>query len=305
MENKTVILTWQEIVGLIAPGVELDQKGMSSLITQARQLGIGKVISFQKTAYSQKDLDRLKIIINWWNFLNKSTIPELRDLKTEKKIQKLVIESVGNKKPLIIYSIFCPSYKKGKGAYGYRTNIGKNTKAFISKLISFINCSSDFGLDTSAKVYFSDLLLENYLKLKGTNYQQDLEKNYQDFKKEVLRTGKGKIKISKLSSFKEIQKKIGEKGILGGPIGVPRNVYETVFTRNKIFYLGQLGWNEKMVKERTSVLARCYSFMGEALRKKFPKGIMFWTESAYERGKMYSGFSQENPLPIIYPQKNE
>jgi len=64
-----------------------------------------------------------------------------------------------------------------------------------------------------------------------------------------------------------------------------------------------LGWEDSLVVDRTKTLARCYSYMGDVFRKKYPDGIMFWVESAYERGKMYSGMNLHYPIPIIYPLK--
>jgi len=305
MKNK--ILSWKELVKYlrIFPSAR-EIKDISSLITQCRLNGVGAPVSYQKTKYSDRDLKLIKKIIRWWVFLAQKSNEEFRDKYTSREIAKCIIHSIILNKPLIVYSIFCPSYRKGIGAVGYTGVVGDYTQKMIIKYIDFIYGSNQLGMDTRGKVYFSDLLLENYQKLKNTTYEKDLRANYIHFRKLFReRDYKKLISVSLLSRITYFRKNIGKEGIVRGPLNIPPKIFNIVRERNSIFYKKVLGWSEKQVIERTKILARCYSFMGGYFRKKFPYGIMYWVESAYERGKMYHGDNQKLPIPIIYPRKND
>jgi len=305
MKNK--ILSWYELVKYLRlfPSTERI-KDISGLITQCRLNGIGIPVSYQKTRYSDKDLKLIKKIIKWWVFLTQKSNEEFRDQYTSKAIANAIIHAVIFNKPLIIYSVFCPSYRKGIGAIGYTGMVGDYTQKMIIKYINFIYGSNQLGVNTSGKVYFSDLLLENYQKLKNTTYEKDLRSNYIHFRKLFRKKDYKKlISVSLLSRITYFRKNIGKEGITRGPINIPPEIFNVVRERNSIFYKKVLGWSEKQVIERTKILARCYSFMGDYFRKKFPYGIMYWVESAYERGRMYHGNHQKLPIPIIYPRKND
>lgn len=282
----------------------LQQKDLSSLITYSRQLGLGEPITFQKTSYSQKDLEHLRILLSWWNLVNLISNKEWRDKITARIIQRNAILSLIENKPLEIYSIFCPSYKKGNGEYGYMGVIGNHTKAYIHKLSGFVKLSKELGLSIHATAYFSDLLLENYECIQGTTYKEDLKTNYLSFKREFLDVGNF-VETKLLSSINELSKGIGEKGIRKGVINIPIEIFEKILERNKVFYINGLGWTNSMVKERTDILISSYSLMGLVFRKMYPNGIMFWVESAYERGVMYNGYDQDAPIPTIYPIKDD
>ena len=281
------------------------EKDLSSLITQARQFGLGRPVSFQKTEYTDSDLNKLKILISWWQLLNKISIPEWRDTLTTRKIQRIICSSLVDNRPLTFYAIFCPSYKKGIGVSGYTGKIGNHTKSYIRKYSNFVTETQKIGFMTNAVAYFSDLLLENFEKLIGTDYKKDLRNNFLSFKKEFSVASKRKIETRLLSEIDAFKSTIGEQGTLDGKINIPKKFFNIVMERNKVFYLNELGWSVQTVKERTEILARCYSKMGEVFREIYPNGVMFWVESAYERGSMYSGVQQDNPIPIIYPTKNE
>ncbi|MCJ7805297.1 hypothetical protein MUP46_01500 [Patescibacteria group bacterium] len=305
MKNKA-IFTWKEIVELLTGnGHAVSCADMSSLITYSRQRGIGTAISYQKTSYSEEGLKNLKRLVRWWIYLDDFTIPEWRNAIITKKIQKIVVGSLKNNLPLTLYAVFCPSYKKGVGVSGYTGKLGMHTKRYIQKMSEFVLSTEDAGLKVKGTAFFSDLLLENYKRLVGTNYKKDLASNFREFKKDIKKNSKGKIKSALLSSIMALKRDVGEKGIKTGPLGISGELFNTVFKRNRVFYTNQLGWSEPMVKERTEVLARSYAKLGEYFRKKYPEGIMFWVESAYERGAMYSGNNQQDPIPIIYPKKDE
>lgn len=299
------IYNWKQLVACLNVVEDKNQQDISSLVTYARQAGIGKAVSFQKTAYTDIDLDKMNKLVEWWNFLNNNTSAEWRDKVTSNKIEKIVSRAVSEDSFIHIYAVFCPSYNKGKGSYGYAGICGNHTLNMIKKMTIFFNKTFKKGIKIKATAFFSDLLLENYTKLKNTSYKADLEKNFQDFKNKFSKESDGQIEVKKLSSIKDLLDKMGEEGIINGDLGVPKNIYLRTLKRNEIFYKTQLGWSDREIIDRSQTLARCYSFMGTIFRKYFPNSIMYWVESAYERGSMYSGVYQDDPIPIIYPIKDE
>lgn len=128
--------------------------------------------------------------------------------------------------------------------------------------------------------------------------------NFNDFIKSIDRY-KNIINCSLLSSEEELNLKIGKAGLKMQNM-IPRDVFINVYNRNICFYKNILGWSDSDIYERTEVLATCYNIMGNYFKHKYgDSSIMFWTESAYERARMYSGLSQDKPLPILFPVKHE
>jgi hypothetical protein len=297
--------TWAQLMSYVQSDFRaLNFRDIASLLTYARQSGIGKAISFQKTSYSNADLIKAKRLIYWWKILNENSAYEWRDKRISEKIQKVLTNSVATNVPFDLFAVFCPSYRTGHGVYGYTGLSGDHTRTLIHEMSKLVKKTNEVGIMVNATAYFSDLLLENYQYLKGTNYKIDLAKNYKDFKTRIVDESDGLIKVSKLSSRKELRLTIGEAGITCGKLNVPANIYQRVLKRNNTFYKKHLGWNKSQVENRTEILARCYSYMGRFFKRMHPNGIMYWVESAYERGAMYSGLEQQNPLPIIYPKKH-
>lgn len=300
------ILNWKLAVEHLVPSLlNSDQKDVASLVTQARQYGIGKAISYQTTSYSDEDIYKLEKLLKLWQIIDDVFANEWRDKKVTAIIQKIIITSLLTATNLNLYAVFCPSYKKGLGAYGYSGICGSHTIKLISKISDVYKKIKQIGVDISITFYFSDLLLENYDKLIGTNYRKDLDLNYQDFVDKVINASQGEIEVQKLSDLPTLSKVIGEKGIEQGGLGVPEDIFERVYNRNLVFYKENLGWSDEEVLYRSQVLARCYSYMGDVFRKLDNNNIMIWTESAYERGIMYSGIDLEHPIPILYFNKNE
>lgn len=294
------IINWKTAVNIVMGNdTYVSQKNLSSLVTYARKFGIGKEITFQKTEYQDIDLDNLKKLIRWWCYLNKVTYQELRDNITSFKIQKIISKAIANNNKIILYAIFCPSYIKGEGEIGYTGKTGENTKKKILNLERFVSKSINLGLKVSVNVYFSDIMLENYEKLKGTDYRVKLNKNFDDFKSYF---SSNKFNFYKLSDFKQLNKSIGETGILSGKLHISKKIYIKLLNRNRVFYKNILGWKEKEITKRTKILIRSYQLLGLYFRKKYPEAIMYWVESSHERGIMYSIPILNNPIPIIYPK---
>ena len=306
MENYK-ILTWREAADFFSSNKKAANSiHISSLITTAKKFHIGTPVSFQKTAYTKNDLENLQRAINFWKLLEKEMLIDFSGKQNIKIIQENFLACLSSRTPLLIYSVFCPSYQKGLGAIGYTGHIGAHTKKLLSLMASFILKISKIGVETRGLYLFSDLLLENYEKLQKIDYKGELKNNYKEFQEMIKQQPARDILESKLlSEIPSFNKKIGEKGITSGPLGISKKVYLQVLERNKVFYKNQLGWSEEEVVSRTQVLARSYSFMGKEFKKISPKGIMFWSESAYERGRMYQGEGEDPLIPIIYPRKDE
>ncbi len=305
MLNQSNVFNWKEIVELcLSNSSSVSIPGISQLVNAARQRKIGTPISYQKTNYSKFDIDILCKLLKWWKFLNETSSLEFRDKSTSRKIQQTIIDVVLSGYPLLIYSVFCPSYKKGIGEIGYTGSTGNHTKKMVAEMSTFVHTSNEI-IPTQGIVYFSDLLLENYNLLKNTAYHSDLTNNYSDFQQVFkLQDPQGAIETKLLSEIQVFADEIGESGLTADNSPIPADTYRTVYLRNLVFYRENLGWSEDQVATRTKTLAASYAFMGNIFRFLHKSGLMYWTESAYERGPMYNGMDQLNPLPIIYPIKN-
>ncbi|MEK6913494.1 MAG: hypothetical protein AABW47_02370 [Nanoarchaeota archaeon] len=297
------IYTWKETASLVGINDEIFLKDLSNLITLSRKKGLGLPVSYQKTHYTKSEIEKIKIMLNWWVCLEKYTNIEWRDAFTTRIVQERLINAILAGQSLVFFSIFCPTYKKGVGQFGYQRSIGDNTKQLIESISSFVEESDNLGVKIEMTFYFSDLLLENYNNLVGTGYKEDLGCCYESFLKEVLFWSKGKIKIELLSSIPKCKYLIGEAGVKSNS-DVNLEIYERVLNRDKIFYIENLGWNMDMVKKRTNIIFGSYIKLCGIFYELYPSAIMFWTESAFERGLIYRAKTKES-IPIVYPKKNE
>lgn len=300
---KETVLTWKECYSVIRQDLVSDSKDVSVLINMSRQNGIGVPVSFQKTRYNENDLKKLTIIVNWWAYLNENSNVEWRDGKTTKLILDRVIKSVLTGKQIVIFAIFCPSYKVGENVFGYEMVIGSHSKKLIRSFSDFIINSEKCGINIKGMVYFSDIMLENFPKLKGTSYREDLESCYKSFGEEFERICPGKIVINKLSSVEECSNEIGEEGINTG-LNIDKKIFGRILLRNAVFYKEKMKWDDDSIYKRTVDLVCGYLKLSDIFSKKFPDGIMYWVESAYERGLVY-GVNEDSIIPIIFPKKNE
>jgi len=283
------------------------QRDFNVLITRAKVSGLGKPIGWQEIEFNDQDIAILKKAGKWWEYFLSHESPNWRTRRMTEIILDLIIRSIINNTSLFIYAIFCPGYKKGKRAFGFKTHIGTTTLRGIkalSKLTSQTSKLLNVPLEPP-EAWYSDLLLENYEKVVKFGELKNLEKNFNSFKKETSNIDKS-IKVKKLSEVSSMEKLIKPEGLQKGPVRLPKKILERVYTRNLLFYRDVLGWSEKDTKKRTDVLARCYPVMGEEIRRLYPNSLMVFTENAYERGAMYSGMEiDKNPVPIFYPRKNE
>lgn len=297
------IFTWTDAKKYIFGNSIKNEKDLCLIFTYARQFGIGKGVSFQKTAFSETDLEILRVVSCWWSLLNDITNIEFRDKVTTRNILRTIFSSIKYKKTIHTIGIFCPSYKKGVGEFGYTGKLGSHSKQAIKQMIEFIDRSNEMGLGMNGTAYFSDLLLENFKKLQGTEYKLDLEKNFLEFRKEFEKSNF--ITVKRLSDVTDLKAIIGEEGPKPNILNkIENGIYRRVLSRNMVFYKDELGWTESMVKNRTDILYSAYAIMGEYFYKIINgNGLMFWTESAYERGVLYNTPLPDGGIPIIYPKK--
>jgi hypothetical protein len=282
------------------------QRDFNVLITRAKVNGLGKPINWQEIEFGDQDIAILKKAGRWWGYFLSHESPHWRTSRMTEIILDLIIRLIINNKPLFIYAIFCPGYKKGRGAFGFKTYVGGTTIRGIKALSKLTNQTKKLNIPHHLpEAWYSDLLLENYEKVVKFGELKNLEKNFNSFKKETSNIDKS-IKVKKLSEVGSMEKLIKPEGLQKGPARLPKKILERVYTRNLLFYRDVLGWSEKDTKKRTDVLARCYPVMGEEIRRLYPNSLMVFTENAYERGAMYSSMEiDKNPVPIFYPRKNE
>lgn len=301
--EKRVILNWQEVVSSV--GVSLDKvpKDLCSLINRCIQNGVGTPVSRQKTSYSQHDLNILSIAIRWWVYLDCRSNSSWRDVRNGKEIQNRLVHSLVTGDEVVLFAIFCPSYKTGVGVHGYKTKIGLHTKAMIKDFCNLAHFSQSIGIKVRPIAYFSDLLLENLDKL-SLNDKDDLVANYRSFCEEFLSYGEVYVETPLLSSNKRCKTEIGEAGVdKDNARVVDDDLYNRILKRNEVFYKDKLLWDSEKIKQRTNVICGSYVKLAEIFRQQHPQGIMFWTESLFERGLIYSQ-NDNNYIPIIYPLKH-
>ncbi|MBI5133818.1 MAG: DUF2156 domain-containing protein [Candidatus Taylorbacteria bacterium] len=294
-------MTWREAVEECAPELRVFPKDLGSLVTFARQSGIGKAVTFQKTAYGPDDLKVLSVLIRWWSFMNLSTNAEFRDGASSRQIQEKVAHSVLTGEPLIFFAIFCPSYRTGAGQYGFNSCIGPHTHRAAAAFTDMVLAAREMGIDATGIAYFSDLLIENLQHLKNTGYKDDLAKNYASFRDEIENKGRGAVVAQLLSSVPECVAEIGESGVAMDPSFKDNSVYKQVYKRDSLFYKTVLGWKEKEIDARVSVIFGSYQKLARIFSKRHRNGLLYWTEGMYERGLIYR-LDPEHSVPVMYPK---
>ncbi len=297
-------LTWEKVISHCGLKNDRDISHLAKVVTYARKQGIGQPISFQKTGYTDSDLNIIKIILHQWMFVCRNTKMELLSDVEIKSLINLLIKSVRSQEYLDVVAIFCPSYKKGVGCYGYNQQIGKNTVKQLNLLSGFINAAKAVSFKLNCHVYFCDLILENFFRLIDSDeYERDLECNFNSFRERAL-TLMPTANIEKLSSFGYLNESLGPYGIARLVNESSKNIYKQVFLRNKAFYKTCFNWSDEEIRERTLILMGSYALMGNFFKERFPLGLMFWTESMYERAAMYSLDTGVDTFPIIFPESD-
>lgn len=242
-------------------------------------------------------------IFEWFVDLQKNEIGGWRNRACTRKIARLLLSSLRGGK-VKFYALFCPSYKKGDGVYGVRTDgVGQTTISGLNNLKTWHERSEAMGfrLEKPLAIFF-DIALEHAKKIIENNGLVDFEKNIENFRSVVPK----EIDFVRLSEIlPEVMKAIGYEGRIIDPLPVPMETYERIVERGGKFY-SLFGWSDEEIEERSKLIASSESYVGRRLREVLPGGIMVYTPTMLERAAVYSGFDYIiDPLPIIFPIKPE
>lgn len=254
---------------------------------------------------SKENFDDLKYVANLTDF-NEKILDWFRCLHffeitgwRNKLVTKKICEILTSAKPIQFYSLFCPSYIKGKGVAGFRTDdVGNTTKNGISRLAEITDITRQAGFNCkSPEAIFFDIALEQ--PEKTMNMLDDLEKNIANFKRYLP----DNMEFSLLSDkYPELKDVIGYAGVVIDPLPVDKIIFDRIVERGSKFY-ELFGWNEKKINERSKVVASSEAIVGMFLRTNMTNSIMVYTPTMLERAQVYSGKHQDDPLAIIIPKK--
>ncbi len=236
-------------------------------------------------------------ILKWFIFLQNIEIVGWRP----KQVSKSICNILMNNDNIEIYALFCPSYLKGDGAYGFRTDdVGETTKYGLKMLNYISNKTKELGFNiVKTSAIFFDLALEQADK--SINKIDDLKINIENFKKYIPKN----IEFSLLSEkFPELLDIIGYKGIEINPLPVSNVILNRIVERGEKFY-ERFGWDEEKIINRSKIIASSENIVGTFIRYNMPNSIMVYTPTMLERAQVYSGYKFEtDPLAIIFPKRD-
>lgn len=236
-------------------------------------------------------------IMKWFRYLQSFETIGWRNKLVTKKPCKIFSDN----KQIQFYSLFCPSYIKGNGKAGFRTDdVGNTTKIGIKNLMKITEETRKLGYKcNNPKSIFFDVALEQ--PEQTINMLDDLEKNIENFKKYVPEN----MEFSLLSEeFPELMDIIGYHGIVIEPLPVDEIILKRIIERGKKFY-ELFGWSLEKIEERSKIIASSEAIVGTFLRTKMPDAIMIYTPTMLERAQVYSGKHQNDPLAIIIPERDD
>jgi len=108
-----------------------------------------------------KEIGYNKKILDWFSYLQEYEVVGWRPKLVTKKLCQILLNS-SEEKRLEFYALFCPSYKKGIGAYGFRTDdVGNTSRRGIIKLSEVVQKSEELGFVCKPpRAIFFDIALE-------------------------------------------------------------------------------------------------------------------------------------------------
>ena len=234
-------------------------------------------------------------IMNWFRYLHSFEKIGWRNKLVTKKLCNIFMDN----EPIQFYALFCPSYLKGDGATGFRTDdVGNTTRIGLENLMKITENTIKLGYECNKpKAIFFDVALEQ--PEQTVNMIDDLKCNIENLKKYVPKN----MDFSLLSEeFPEIMDIIGYNGIIIDPLPVDEIILKRIIERGKKFY-ELFGWDIEKIEKRSKVIASSEAVVGMFFRNKIPNAIMIYTPTMLERAQIYSGKYQDNPLPIIIPKR--
>lgn len=242
-----------------------------------------------------------KKVFDWFSYLQEIEIVGWRPKLVTQKIAKMVADTNENK-PLEFFALFCPSYKKGEGLHGFRTDDVGNTSLWgIKSLKEISDKAKEMGINCNApRAIFFDIAVEQ--PEKTVNEIEDLKTNIGNLKKHIP-DGMGFELVSEL--FPQVFDTVGYGGATIKPLPVPEITLERIIERGGKFY-ELFGWSKEQIRARSEVIASCEAMVGNSIRYTMPNSIMVYTPTMLERAQVYSGKKFESdPLPIIFPKKDD
>ncbi len=275
-------------------------KSTNMVVEVCKRNGIGELIEKQRMDYTPEQFQVLRKINDFVLWFEKNECGNFRTREETVALLETLTEAIQNGEKLQFIALFCPSYKKEKGAVGFNTEIGNTTKRGIANLSRIKNKANEFGFECEAFAIFSDLALENSHKLTKTDYN-DLELNFKDF----CRIGENidsSISFVKLSEIGESMEKIGYNGFKNAKSPLSEKEILHINKRSEQFYKEKLGWKKSDILKRTKELSCSCSAMGRIFSMEFENPIMVMTENIYERGIFYSA-ELNRKMPTFYPKK--
>lgn len=243
---------------------------------------------------------RIKVL-NFFLFVQKN---ETRGWRTRQMTRIIVDFLLNNTKnnPITLYSLLCPSYKKGIGEFGVRTDgVGETTIVGIDRLFYFYEEILRMGFYVEKPlIIFFDLALEQYDKIVMENKLCDLNVNIKNIVSILPTNGV----FYKLSDYQYLLDEVGYKGITLDTLPITENLFNRILERGRLFY--QLfKWSNKDIYNRTLTVVSSEAVVGKYLKAIIKNGVMLYTPKMLERAYIYSGLDLEsNPLPVIFPKNS-
>lgn len=251
--------------------------------------------NFDDLKYVANLTDFNEKILDWFRYLQSIEIVGWRNKLVTKKICEILTKN----EPIQFYSLFCPSYIKGKDVAGFRVDdVGNTTKCGISRLSEITDVTSKMGFKCkSPEAIFFDIALEQ--PEKTINLINDLNQNITNFKKYIPANMNFNLLSEKYPELKDI---IGYTGVIIDPLPVDKVILDRIIERGAKFY-ELFGWDEEKINYRSKVIASSEAVVGMFLKNNMPNSIMVYTPTMLERAQVYSGKHQDDPLAIIIPKK--
>jgi len=240
-------------------------------------------------------------ILDWFRYLQNVEITGWRTKETTKKIVDFLNKN-NERNKILFYALFCPSYKKGIGSFGFRIDdVGNTTRFGIKNLLNIYKKTDLLGFKCQKPLaIFFDLALEKPEKVINKNSLKELSINIKNLKANLPKIFEFKL-LSELDE--SLTKKIGYEGIKEKDLRIPKEIFKRIIERGGKFYK-LFGWSKQEIIERSRVIANSESLVGSFLGSNYKNNIMVYTPTMLERGAVYSGMKlKEDPLPIIYPKK--
>ncbi len=242
-----------------------------------------------------------KKVVDWFVYLQSIETVGWRQRLVTSKLARMLAGATKDS-PIEFYALFCPSYKKGQGIHGFRTDdVGNTSRWGITILKQIVEKTNDIGIACKfPRAIFFDIAIEQ--PEKSLAEIGNLKKNISNLKKLIPK----EMNFEVLSeSFPSLFKIVGYSGIKVSPLPVPKKVFDRIVERGAKFYK-LFGWSHEQILNRSEIIASSEALVGDAIRNNMPNSIMIYTPTMLERAQVYSGHKLDtDPLPIIFPKHND